>query len=184
MTSKAEAHLTLDRLHRDVGVFHTIIPNNAKELTKGEFKTKAVHAGSTIRPIEAYMHNQNLAETGIRELRRMYRKAMSSTNAPHVLWDRCLCLMGEIRSHTTLDLPELDGETPYTRITGDTSDISHICEFSWYDRIWWIDPSDKLENRKLGRYLGPSHDVGQAMCSKILTANGTERSRGTIINGG
>jgi hypothetical protein len=113
MKSKSDAHVTLDSLHHDVGVFHTIIPDNAKELTEGEFWKKALHAGSQIRPIEAHRHNQNLAESGIRELRRMYRKAMRTTNAPYVLWDSCLYLMAEIRSHTVLDIPELDGDTPY-----------------------------------------------------------------------
>jgi hypothetical protein len=48
MRSKSEAHQTLDELHHDVGVFHTIIPDNAKELTEGEFRKKAIHAGSLI----------------------------------------------------------------------------------------------------------------------------------------
>jgi hypothetical protein len=61
------------------------------------------------------MHNQNLGESGIRELRRMYRKATMATNAPQVLRDRCLYLIAEIRSHTALDLPELQGDTPYTK---------------------------------------------------------------------
>jgi hypothetical protein len=127
------------------------------------------------------MHNQNLAESGIRELRRMYRKAMTATNSPHVLWDRCLYLMAEIRSHTALEIPELQGDTPYTRLTGDTCDISHLCEFRWYDTVWYIDPLDKLENKKLGKYLGPSHDVGQAMCCRILTSNAKEISRTSVI---
>jgi Reverse transcriptase (RNA-dependent DNA polymerase) len=90
--------------------------------------------------------------------------------------------LGRILScHTAIDIPELQGDTPYTRITGDTCDISHLCEFSWFDRVWWVDPLDKSENRKLGRYLGPSHDIGQAMCSRILTQNGTEISRTSVV---
>jgi hypothetical protein len=181
MRAKAEAHITLDRLHNEVGVFHTIIPDNAPELTAGEFKKKAIHAGSQIKPIEAYTHNQNLAESAIRELRRMYRKAMTTTNAPHVLWDHCLMLMAEIRSCTCLDLPELEGDSPATRLTGDTVDISHLCEFRWYDMVWYLDPLDKAENKKLGRYLGPSHDVGQAMCCKILNVKGKELSRTSVL---
>jgi hypothetical protein len=113
MRSKANAHYTLDSLHHDVGVFHTIIPDNAKELIEGEFRKKALHAGLQIRPIEAHRHIQNLAESGIRELRRMYRKAMRQANAPHILWDRCIYyLMAELQSHTTLALLELKGDTP------------------------------------------------------------------------
>jgi hypothetical protein len=89
--------------------------------------------------------------------------------------------MGEIRSHTALDLPELQGDTPYTRLTGDICDISPLCEFSWYEMVWYIDPPDKMDKRKLGKYLGPSHDVGQAMCSRILTANGTKICRTSVI---
>jgi hypothetical protein len=134
--TKADTHHTLDRLHREYGIFHTIIPDNAKELTAGEFRKKALEAGSYIAPIEAYSHNQNLTESAIRELCRMFRKAMRQTNAPYVLWDFCIELMSKIRSHTALDILLLQGDTPHTLLPGDTSDISHLCEFRWYDMIW------------------------------------------------
>lgn len=145
---KVDAHFTLDALFRDVGVFNILIPDNAIELTQGDFKKKVLHAGSTLKPVEAYMHNQNLAESCIRELiRRMYRKAMVSTNAPHVLWDHCMQLMSLIRSHLALDIAELNGDTPVTALTGDTPDISHLCEFGWYDVVWYMDPNDQIQNR-------------------------------------
>jgi hypothetical protein len=31
MPSKSDAHFTLDRLHREYGIFHTIFPDDAKE---------------------------------------------------------------------------------------------------------------------------------------------------------
>jgi hypothetical protein len=34
MVSKADAHLTLDLLHHEYGVFHTIIPDDAKNSHK------------------------------------------------------------------------------------------------------------------------------------------------------
>jgi hypothetical protein len=36
MKLKSEAHVTLARLHDEVGIFHTMIPDNAPELTSGE----------------------------------------------------------------------------------------------------------------------------------------------------
>jgi hypothetical protein len=71
MKLKSDVHMTLDRLHKEVGVFATIVPDNAPELVSGDFRRKAIHAGSRIKPIEAYTHNQNLAESAIREVRRM-----------------------------------------------------------------------------------------------------------------
>ena len=57
---------------------------------------------------------------------------------------------------------------------GQASDISHICEFSWYQWVMFRDvpvqyPSD---NRVLGSYLGPARDMVPAMNAKILKANG------------
>jgi hypothetical protein len=53
-------------------------------------------------------------------------------------------------------------------MTGQTADISHKCEFGWYDWVMFRDnvstyPDDKLT---LGRYLGPATDVGSALTAK------------------
>jgi hypothetical protein len=69
----------------------------------------------------------------------MYRKAILATGSPHILWDYCLQLMAEIRSHSVLDILDLEGDTP---TTGDTSEILHLCKFAWYDHVWYIDKLD------------------------------------------
>ena len=56
----------------------------------------------------------------------------------------------------------------------ETSDISQFCELEWFEWRMFHDetapiPDDML---KLGHYLGPSIDVGQAMMAKILTQSG------------
>jgi hypothetical protein len=80
-----------------------------------------------------------------------------------------------------LNVLELDDDTPTTLVTGDTADISHLCEFSWYDHVWYIDQMDPMQNKKIARYLGPSHDIGEAMCSKLLTVKGKQISRTSVI---
>jgi hypothetical protein len=68
-----------------------------------------------------------------------------------------------------LSIRSLDGEVPMTRLTGDTADISHITEFGWYDWVWFISPEDsKMERKDLGRYCGPSSDIGDALCACTL----------------
>jgi hypothetical protein len=67
LRKKSEAHLSLNKLHRDIGVSKAIIPDNAMELTDDKFWKEAIKAGLIICPTEAYTHNQNLAESGIRE---------------------------------------------------------------------------------------------------------------------
>ena len=67
-------------------------------------------------------------------------------------------------------------------MTGSTADISHIAEFAWYDWVMFRDntptfPDDALT---LGRYLGPALDVGSALTTNILKANGQFVARSTL----
>ena len=68
----------------------------------------------------------------------------------------------------------LDIEVPETVMKGKASDISHICELSWYQRLIFCNgPVQYLsDNLLLGRYLVPARDVGPAMTTKFLKMNG------------
>ena len=67
-------------------------------------------------------------------------------------------------------------------MTGNTADISHICEFGWYDWVMFRDNSPTFPDNEmtLGRYLGPATDVGSALTAKILKSNGTFTCRSTF----
>ena len=170
LKKKGDSHLTLNRLFRDVGFPTTMIPDNAKELTMGDFKKICEKAQVTLHPIEAYKPNQNAAEDCIRELRRMFRRIMIARNIPAVFWDRVVVWCAEVRSHLALNHFELDGEVPTTVIRGDTADISYLVEFSIWDWVWYITPGELgTGTKRLGRWLGPSFDVGDALCYAVLT---------------
>jgi hypothetical protein len=56
--------------------------------------------------------------------------------------------MALIRSDTALTSYELRGEVPETIMTGQTADISNICEYVWYKWVMFLDkttsdPDDK-----------------------------------------
>ena len=68
-------------------------------------------------------------------------------------------------------------------MTGQAADISHICEYAWFDWVMFrYGPhvSYPDNNLVLGRYLGPTLNFGPAMCSKILKNNGKVVSRSTL----
>eukprot|EP00980_Cylindrotheca_fusiformis_P018168 scaffold5886_cov93-Cylindrotheca_fusiformis.AAC.2 len=171
LKTKDESHYSLDKLFRSVGFPEAMIPDNALELTQGEFRRKLQRAQVDLHPIEAYSPNLNAAEDCIRELKRMFRRTMNARNIPAVFWDRVIMWCAEVRSHMALRHHELDdGEVPATVISGDTSDISYIAEFSMWDWVWYITPADHAtQNKHLGRWLGPSFDVGDALCYAVLT---------------
>ena len=58
-------------------------------------------------------------------------------------------------------------------MTGETADISQICQFGWYDWVMYHDPTKFPDDKAvLGRYLGPAIDVGSMHTAKILKPNG------------
>ena len=169
MKVEKDVHKTLDSLFQKVGIPSMLIPDNAKELTLGEFKRKATRASCPIHPIEPHTSNANLCEDGIRETLRGFRRMMSKTNTPGVLWDDGLEYYSAVRCHTVNTIHETQGEVPQTLMTGDTADISWLAEFGWYDYVWFMSPEDSsMERKKLGRYLGPFFNEGDAMSAKIL----------------
>jgi hypothetical protein len=99
---------------------------------------------------------------------------MVAAKSPKRLWDDCMELEAEIKSHTALTGYHHQGEVPATLLTGETSDISRIAEFGWYQWIYWFDDQKAAfpdPKKTLGRYLEPTRYVGPAFTAKILKKN-------------
>jgi len=181
MKRKSDAHEALSLMaHRD-GVPPAIIMDGSKEQTMGEFRKTARSYGIAIRQTEPYSPWQNAAEWNIREVKRAAGRKMAKTHCPKKLWDHCIELEGYIRSHTALDIYELNGQVPETVLSGQTADISPFVECSWYEWVKYYDSLNSYPDGKevLGRWLGPSLDVGPAMTAKILRQNGHVIHRST-----
>ena len=86
-----------------------------------------------------------------------------------------------IRSFTVHDIYSLHGEVPETLVSGETPDISEFASFQWYEWVKFRDQQVSFphDNFVLGRYLGPSFDIGPAMTAKILKKNGEYVHRST-----
>ncbi len=190
MAKKSEAYLTLDELFNEVGIPNAMRPDNAPELTKGQFKKRCARAQCRLWPVEAYTPDSNLAEGVIRELKRHFRWTMITKNIPEVLWDDVLEWCAKVRGLTALNLRSLDGSTPEGKLTGDTSDISNMAEFGIWDWVWFLSPQDTLKNdqgekdmhrKRLGRYLGPSDGVGEAMSGRVINSRAQRMHRTSIF---
>ena len=182
MARRSQAHEAVGALFNRVGVPLAIISDNAKEEVLGKLRQKLVDAHCPLRQTEPYSPWSNSAELEIRELKKATGRRLLKSGAPKRLWDYCLELESLIRSHTAHDIFKLNGRTPEAMMMGETPDISYICEFGWYDWVMFRDevapyPEPKLV---LGRYLGPSVDVGPAMSARIIKANGQVVDRSTF----
>ena len=123
---------------------------------------------------EPYSPWQNMAKGCVRDVKRASTQDMLWTGSPKRLWDHSLELCALIHSHTALDIYNLRGQVPEAVMKGDSPDISHLCEFSWYDWVWYNNnPAAYPESpEEIGRYLGPSIEMGSCHSKKILNANG------------
>jgi hypothetical protein len=67
-------------------------------------------------------------------------------------------------------------------MTGSTADISELCEFEWYQWVYFRDQTASFpeEEEVLGRYLCPASDIGPTMCMNILKDTGCVASRTTL----
>ena len=160
MKSRAEVHGALDEWLQQIGVPRVLIPDNAGEFTgpDSQFVKKARKVQCPVHPIEPYSPNQSIAEDVIRELKRMLKRTMLATRCPLQVWDWCVEWCALVRSHTAWNMASLGGQTPATKITGDTSDISFLAEFGFYDWVWFLPKTG--EKKRIGRFLGPISQCG------------------------
>jgi hypothetical protein len=182
MKRKGEAPDALRFLLAEVGIPSHLHTDGAPEMTKGRWGDICREAGIRTTTTEPHSPWQNRAERNIRELKKGTLRLLQRTNCPTRLWDFAVQYVSETRALTALDAPGLRGRTPYEIITGRTPDISEYIDFSFYDWIWYYDSEVAFpeQKRKLGRWLGVSHRVGQAMCYWVLTASGKPISRSTV----
>jgi hypothetical protein len=182
MESKKDAYYSLEEFFRLCWIPAALIPDNAKELTQGIFAKTAKRFSCPILPAESYTPDANAAKDAIRELIRMYTRKMIEKAVPEVLWDYCFEWCSLVRTFTALKLKSLGGRTPYAVMTGETPDISFLAEFGFYDWVWHITPAEKgLQRKRLGRYLGPALNHGDAMCGFVLRETGKVVDRSSII---
>ncbi|EEC44921.1 predicted protein [Phaeodactylum tricornutum CCAP 1055/1] len=139
--------------------------------------TSAVASSTTVsEPLTPW---QNRAEAEIRELKKQVLWIMSHEGIPRRFWDYVAEYVSEIRSRTAHPLYDLKGRTPIEHVTGETPDITEWLEYRMYQPVWYLDPGDFPEEKKLlGRWLGPAHRVGQALCCWIVPQSGRVIARG------
>jgi hypothetical protein len=64
---------------------------------------------------------------------------------------------------------------------GHTSDISSLCNYDFYEPVWYFELQEFPEDRrKMARWLGEAHGIGQAMCYWIIPDSGTPIVQSTV----
>ena len=174
MEMKRDVPKAVKRFFKEVGVPPNLICDPAPEQVKGDTRKICEEANCTIRQLEKGTQWANRAEGAVNRFKLDVKKLLKESNAPLVMWDYCLERLCKIFNHTALTLFQLDGITPHTMMIGQLSDISAICEFAWYDWVYFRDGDQQFphNHERLGRALGPADNAGPGMSQWILTGNG------------
>ena len=74
---------------------------------------------------------------------------------------------------TAKNMFKLQGRTPYIATFGTQGNIFNICQFNWYEWVYFRDVSAQFPSMKevLGRYLGSAKNEGNAMMMWVPKAN-------------
>ena len=178
---KSDCYLALELFFKKWGVPDELRADNSKEQggRKTEFQRIVRQYNCTFTTTEKHTPKQNPAEPCIRELRRRWYRTMFRTNCPRALWDYGYVHVARIMRVTASHANDLNGRTPHEKVTGETPDISHLLDFSFYDWCWYV-PAQGLQEPILGRCLGPSDSKGDALSYWVLPESGIPTTCSTV----
>ena len=170
MKKKSEAPEALALLFKHDGVPNNMIVDGSTEQPQGDFKKKCREVDCRLKQLEPASQCGNAAESCIRELNGASARKILKKKIPKVLWDHCIELESAVRPHTLNGSFELNGQVPKTHMNRKTADFLEFADFEWYEWLMFRDNEVSYPNEKLtlGRYLGPSTEIGPAMTAKIL----------------
>ena len=181
MKSQEEFQTALHWFCKQVGVPISLIVDAHKAQTSKATKRFCHQVGTTLRILEKGTPWANRAELYIGLLKEAVRKDLRATNSPMVLWDYAIERRALIHNAVPRPLFQNNGLTPHSATFGVEGDISKICNFGWYEWVYYRDHGSFPENKqKLGRVLGPIPNEGNEMAQGVLTSKGTIVPRRTI----
>ena len=93
--------------------------------------------GTTLRLLEQKTQWANRAELYVGLMKEAVRKDIKLTGSPLVLWDYAAERRVAILSLTARDIFQLQGSNPYTATFGEEGDISNLCQFGWYEWVYF-----------------------------------------------
>ena len=162
-----------------VGLPYSIHSDNHGNFKEGLFKKILRKFGIFQTFTEPHSPWQNRAEAAIGEVKTYARRSMQRTNTPIRLWCFCYEYSADLLSLLASGRFDLQGRTAYEAVMHYTPDISEYVSYTWFQWCHYFDESTK--SKRLCRWLGPAHQVGQSFCSYIILDNGTYIARSSVI---
>lgn len=165
---------TLKLFAKEVGVPYALIVDSARTQKKLDVRRFCAQIGTTLKVLEEGTQHANRAELYIGFFKEGIRKDLRESHSPLRFWDYCAERLALIYQVSCKNLFQLNGTNPWTATFGTEADISHICQFGWYQWVYFREASADFPYpaEVLGRCLGPAKNEGNVMCQWVLKMNG------------
>ena len=175
----SETGRTLKTFVEMVGLPAAMHSDNHRNFSEGLFKRLLRKFGIYATYTEPHSPWQNRAEPAIGEVKTYARRLMQKTRTPIRLWCFCYEYSADVLSLIATGRFDLQGRTPYEAVMNYTPDISEYASFSWFQWCYYFDEMTK--SKRLCRWMGPAHNIGQSFCSYIILDNANFLARSSII---
>ena len=174
MISRASFPKALKAFFKEEGVPPAIVADGAKEQVRGESLKLCQQVGCEIRELEQGTPYSNKAERYVGILKERVLRAMKRSKSPMKLWDFCVEWCAKVLSATAHEHFQLEGMTPKSKLTGQPTDISNLCEFGWYEWVQFRYDNNQFPepHEQLGRCLGPADHAGKVMSQWVMNRQG------------
>ena len=133
MKRKSEDHEDLSLMFQRYGVPPQMIVDVSKDHVEGDFTRKCKEVGCHLKQTEPYSPWKNASEGYIKDLKRGAVDKMLKSCSPKRLRYDCVELELYAHYNKAHNIYCINGETPETIMSGETSDISQFCELGWYE---------------------------------------------------
>ena len=162
-----------------VGLPSSLHSDGHNNFTQGAFKKLLRRFGILQTINEPHSPWQNRAESAIGEIKKHSRRLMQRTNTPIRLWCFCYEYSATILSLCATGRYNLKGRSSYEAVMNYTPDISEYVSFEWFQWCYHFD--EHTRSKRLCRWLGPAHNIGQSFCSYILLENAEFITRSSVL---
>ena len=182
MKSVAEFVNALKLFCKEVGAPKAMVVDPHRSQKSNEVKQFLNTVGTTLMVLEESTQHANRAELYIGLMKRGVGRDMRESNSPMRLWCYACERRAAIMTMTANNLFQLQGQNPYMATLGEMADISNLCQFGWYEWVYFRQHTAKFPYQKevLGRCLGPTKDEANEMAQWVLQHNGQIVPRRTL----
>ena len=169
MVAEREAPTALNDFIREIGAPRGIHSDNAKVETSKKWKDilRQYQIGESY--MEPHHPQQNPAERRIGTIKELTRRILDRSGAPAYLWYCAMLYAGGLLNITAQQ--NLSWRMPTEAAFRETPDISGYLQFTFYQRVLYLDPSASFpRNKELpGRFVGVAENTGDALTYYVLT---------------